>query len=54
MVYRDIKIKYIFTGDSLDQKKIEKAVNLSKDRYCGVSAMLGKTAKIDYEIILNP
>lgn len=54
MVYRDIKIKYIFTGDSLDQKKIEKAVNLSQDRYCGVSAMLGKTAKIQHEIVLNP
>jgi putative redox protein len=53
-VYDKIRIRYVFTGDELDRKKIEKAVNLSQDKYCGVTAMLGKTAEIEFEIVLNP
>ncbi len=53
-VFNKIKIKYIFTGDNLDKNKIEKAVKLSQTKYCGVTAMLEKTADIEYEIILNP
>jgi len=50
-VYRSITVRYIFTGKELDRTKIEKAVNLSQEKYCGVSAMLGKTAEITSEII---
>jgi putative redox protein len=50
-VYNTIRLQYIFTGDSLDRNKIEKAVNLSQDKYCGVTAMLAKTADISFEII---
>lgn len=50
-VYQSITVRYIFTGDQLDRSKIEKAVNLSQEKYCGVSAMLGKTAEITSEII---
>lgn len=53
-VYTDIAIRYIFTGSQLDRDKIDKAVTLSLDKYCGVTAMLGKTARISHEIILNP
>ena len=52
-VYKTITVRYIFTGNELDRGKIEKAVNLSQDKYCGVSAMLGKTAEIKAEIITN-
>ena len=54
VVYTAITVKYIFTGDELDRQKIEKAVNLSRDKYCGVSAMLGKTAEMKFDILLNP
>ena len=54
VVYTEISIRYIFTGDQLDRKKIERAVSLSREKYCGVAAMLEKTAKINTEIILNP
>lgn len=50
-VYKTISIRYIFTGKELDRGKIEKAVKLSQEKYCGVSAMLGKTAKIESEIV---
>ena len=52
-VYKDITVRYIFTGSELDRGKIEKAVNLSQEKYCGVSAMLGKTATIHAEIVTN-
>jgi len=50
IVFSEIRLKYIFWGDNLDKAKVEKAVNLSKDRYCGVSAMLKKNSPIEYSI----
>lgn len=52
-VYSSITIKYIFTGKDLPMDKIEKAVSLSMERYCGVTAMLSKAATIHHEIIVN-
>lgn len=48
--YHKIHIKYIFKGKDLDQVKIDKAVNLSQDRYCGVSELLRKSAELTHEI----
>lgn len=53
-VYDTITVRYIFTGPELDRGKIEKAVNLSQEKYCGVAAMLGKTATITADIVTNP
>ena len=52
-VYDRIHLKYIFKGDNLDPGKIEKAITLSQDKYCGVTAMLAKTAEISYEVVTN-
>lgn len=52
-VYTRVSIRYIFSGKALDRSKIEKAVNLSLDKYCGVANTLKHTATIDYKIILN-
>jgi len=41
---------YTFKGDELPMDKLEKAVELSKEKYCGVSAMLKKVIPITYEI----
>ena len=49
----DIHIKYIFTSDDLDRSKVERAVSLSREKYCAVSAMLGKTADISHEILIS-
>ena len=51
--YDKIHIRYVFRGENLPMEKLEKAVNLSQDRYCGVSAMLGKAAKITHEIVIQ-
>jgi putative redox protein len=53
-VYTQIQLDYIFTGDALDKEKIEKAVALSQEKYCGVYAMLSKAVDIHTRILLNP
>jgi len=49
--YDKIHLVYTFKGENLQRDKIEKAVTLSQERYCGVSFMLGKAAKLTYEIV---
>jgi putative redox protein len=48
-VYTKIKLIYRI-GGKVSQKAAEDAVRLSKEKYCSVSAMLEKTAKITTEI----
>lgn len=48
--YISMHLIYEFTGEGLDEDKIRKAVELSQDRYCGVSAVYRKTMPITYEI----
>jgi putative redox protein len=49
-IYNQIKLVYYFKGKDLAFDKLEKAVHLSKDKYCGVSAMLSKSAETLFEI----
>lgn len=51
--YHTIYLNYIFEGDDLPVDKLKRAVELSEIRYCGVSAMLKKAAKIKTRVILN-
>jgi putative redox protein len=48
-VYTDIKLIYR-VGGKVSHKAVEDAVRLSEEKYCSVSAMLQKTAKISFEI----
>ena len=38
-----VEARYVFRGAALDREKIEKAVNLSLTRYCGVHAKLAES-----------
>lgn len=51
-VYSKMHIIYKFKGKDLPQDKIEKAIRLSQDQYCGVSAMYKKAMEITHEIKL--
>ena len=51
--YLKMKVIYVFSGENLPLAKIQKAVDLSKDRYCGVSVSYKQAMDIEYEIILN-
>jgi putative redox protein len=44
---------YEFKGKDLPMDKLEKAVSLSDERYCGVSATLKLGLKITHEIVIN-
>ena len=48
-VFTQIKLIYRVRG-KVTHKAMEDAVRLSKEKYCSVSAMLEKTAKIEFEI----
>jgi len=52
-VFTKIHAHFVVSGKNLDEKKVEKAVSLSADKYCSVSIMLAATVDIthDYEII---
>ena len=48
-VYTRITLLYRVSGD-VSRKAVEDAVRLSEEKYCSVSAMLSKTARITYAI----
>ena len=53
-VFTDIHIQFILKGQNLDEKKVDKAITLSAEKYCSASIMLGETATIthDFEVII--
>ncbi|MCG8411070.1 MAG: OsmC family protein [Bacteroidales bacterium] len=52
--YNKMHVIYKFWGENLPIDKIEKAVSLSNERYCGVYAVYKKAMEITYEIKINP
>ncbi|HUK42955.1 MAG TPA: OsmC family protein [Candidatus Bathyarchaeia archaeon] len=48
-VYTSIRLTYL-VGGKVTHKAMEDAVRLSKEKYCSVSAMLEKSATIDFTI----
>jgi putative redox protein len=48
--YEWVKITYKIKVKEEDQEKVQKAVTMSKEKYCGVSAMFAAFAEIEYEI----
>jgi len=54
IIYKKIKLIYLFKSDKeLPKEKIEKAVKLSQEKYCGVSAMISKASDLSYEIVFE-
>ena len=47
--WNKIHMKYIFTGAGLDRSKVERAIALSVEKYCGVHATLAGVATITHE-----
>ncbi len=52
-VFTKIHVHFKVTGNGLEPKRVERAIQLSAEKYCSASIMLGKTAEIthDFEII---
>ena len=49
-VFTRIHFRFVVTGRALSPPQDERAVALSKDKYCSATAMLAKTAEITTEI----
>ncbi len=51
--YHKIHVTYLLQGDNLDESKVKKAVDLSQDKYCGVSYMLKQACNLTYSIEIS-
>ncbi|MBN2340892.1 MAG: OsmC family protein [Deltaproteobacteria bacterium] len=52
-VYKQIKLTFTFETDEAHRKDIERAITLSEKTFCGVSAMLSKTADMSWELVIK-
>jgi len=52
-VFTKINVHYTITGKNIKEAHVKRAIELSTEKYCSASIMLGATAEIshDYEII---
>lgn len=53
-VYTRIEIEYVFAGRDLDHDKLKRAVELSQEKYCSVSAMLRQACPVTWTIRTVP
>ena len=52
-VFTRIHLRYRIRGQGLNQAQVERAVKLSKEKYCSATLMLAKTAKISFEVAIE-
>ncbi len=51
--YHKVTLEYHFYGTNLQEDKINKAINLSVEKYCGVMEMFRKFADVTTEVYLH-
>jgi putative redox protein len=51
-VFKDIWVYYKIRTSEENEDKVKKAIELSLEKYCGVSAMLRKNSTINYKLEL--
>lgn len=51
--YDSVIIEYHFYGSNLKEEKLNKAVDLSVEKYCGVMEMFRKFAKLDIKMVYH-
>ena len=52
-VFTRIHLRYRIRGQGLNQAQVERAVKLSKEKYCSATLMLAKNAKISFEVAIE-
>lgn len=52
-VFEKVIIEYKVTGKNIDRDAVERAVELSENKYCAAQAMVAKTAEITHKIIIQ-
>ncbi len=53
-VYTKIHIEYVFYGENLSATDLERAIDLSQNKYCPVSAMLRPSVEITNSYVVLP
>lgn len=53
-VFTAIHVHFVIVGDRMSETQVARAVNLSAEKYCSVSQMLGKTATISHDFEIRP
>ena len=51
-VFTRIRLAYTIAGRGLDPRQVERAVKLSKEKYCSATIMLGRTAAVTWDLVL--
>ncbi|MDB5273161.1 MAG: hypothetical protein JWO58_1528 [Chitinophagaceae bacterium] len=51
-LFTEIHVRFSLKGD-IDAGKVERAAQLSMDKYCSVAKTLEKTAKITYSVVIE-
>ena len=51
-VFTRIHYHFILIGNDIKPQKVERAINLSAEKYCSASIMLGKTAEITHDFAI--
>jgi putative redox protein len=52
-VFTRIHLRYHIRGQNLNRAQVERAVKLSKEKYCSATLMLAKTAEITFEVAIE-
>ncbi len=52
-IFTEIEVTYLIWGENIDPHAVERAIQLSEEKYCSVSAMLRQTVEIhsNYQIM---
>ena len=52
-VYTSMNIEYLFTGNGIKESDVERAIELSQTKYCGVTKMYEKAMTITYSFQIH-
>lgn len=52
-VFTSVHITYKMKTDIANEERVKKAIDLSLEKYCGVSAMLQKNSPVNYSLIIE-
>lgn len=52
-IFSKIHLHFIITGENLNEKHVQQAVQLSTEKYCSVSEMLKHSVEISYDYEIN-
>ena len=52
-VFTSIHIHFLIKGIDLQKKAVERAVELSANKYCSATIMLGKSVKITHDFVIS-